>query len=133
MTKSNQSTCLGCIQIRTDRLSAIFYAVLISFCLSGCGSFSFPGVFKIDVAQGNVVTQEMVDLLKPGLEKQQVLYVMGSPLVEDLFNANRWDYIYYFRPGGKDEKKYHVALFFEGEILAYVEVGEAEIKQWHNE
>ena len=61
-------------------------------------SLTFPSVHKIDVQQGNLITDEMVELLRPGLTKNQVQYVMGTPLVVDTFNPNHWDYVYQYRP-----------------------------------
>ena len=65
--------------------------------LAGC---SFPGVYKIDIQQGNVVTQDMIDQLKPGMTRRQVRFIMGNPLITDTFHANRWDYLYSIQPGG---------------------------------
>ena len=65
--------------------------------LAGC---SFPGVYKIDIQQGNVVTQDMIDQLRPGMTRRQVRFIMGNPLLVDTFHANRWDYLYSLQPGG---------------------------------
>lgn len=65
---------------------------VLTLVLTGCSGF--PGVYKIDIPQGNIVTQEMVDKLRPGMTKKQVRFIMGTPLVEDSFNADRWDYVY---------------------------------------
>ena len=66
--------------------------------LIGCGSnIGFPGVYRINVEQGNVVTEEMVDQLRPGLNRRQVRYIMGTPLIEDSFHEDRWDYRYTLR------------------------------------
>ena len=68
--------------------------------VAGCGSnFGFPGVYRINVEQGNVVNEEMVEKLRPGLNKRQVRYIMGTPLIEDSFHADRWDYRYLLRNG----------------------------------
>ena len=57
----------------------------------GCGSnIGFPGVYRINVEQGNVVTEEMVEQLRPGLNRRQVRYIMGTPLIEDAFHSDRW-------------------------------------------
>ncbi|MEE4108553.1 MAG: outer membrane protein assembly factor BamE, partial [Halieaceae bacterium] len=56
---------------------------------SGCGFVGFPGVYKIDVEQGNLVDQKMIEQLQPGMSRRQVRFIMGSPLVEDTFNPNR--------------------------------------------
>ncbi len=77
----------------------------------------FPGVYRIDIQQGNIVTQKMVDQLSPGMTKRQVLFVMGTPLIQDTFAPNRWDYIYSLQPGGKKRKQKSISLFFEDERL----------------
>ena len=67
--------------------------------LSGCTKDKIPGVYRINIQQGNDITQDMVSQLKPGMTKNQVAYVMGTPLIIDTFHPNRWDYIYSFHPG----------------------------------
>lgn len=87
--------------------------------LAGCQYFQFPGVYKIDIQQGNIVTQDMIDQLKPGMTKRQVRYVMGTPLIEDTFNPNRWDYYYSMAPGKGELVKERVSIYFEGDTLSY--------------
>ena len=77
--------------------------------LAGC---SFPGVYKIDVQQGNVVTQDMIDQLRPGMTRSQVRFIMGNPLLTDTFHANRWDYLYSIQPGGGKRLQERVSLVF---------------------
>ncbi|MAX08812.1 MAG: hypothetical protein CMQ08_12665 [Gammaproteobacteria bacterium] len=76
------------------------------------GSMDFPGVYKISIPQGNVITQEMVDQLRPGMSKRQVTFVMGTPLVRDPFHQDRWDYIYSFQPGGGERGQERLSVFF---------------------
>ncbi|MGY8870692.1 MAG: outer membrane protein assembly factor BamE [Pseudomonadales bacterium] len=83
--------------------------------LSGCSGF--PGVYKIDIPQGNIITQEMVDQLKPGMNHSQVRYVLGTPLVVDTFNGERWDYIYTFKKGGETRTQEHLSLLFTDGLL----------------
>lgn len=87
------------------------------FGLSACGFVGFPGVYRIDVEQGNLVDQEMVDQLQPGMSRRQVRFIMGSPLVEDTFNQNRWDYPYVIRNGQIIIREAQVSIFFEGDRL----------------
>ncbi|MCE9639672.1 MAG: outer membrane protein assembly factor BamE, partial [Betaproteobacteria bacterium] len=61
--------------------------------------------YKIDIQQGNVVTQEMVDKLKAGQTRSQVRFVLGSPLVADMFHDDRWDYIYLLQRQGKPDER----------------------------
>ena len=64
----------------------------------------FVKPYRIDIRQGNYVTQEMVSQLKPGMSRDQVRFVLGTPLVTDVFHTDRWDYIYRFRPGKGDQQ-----------------------------
>ena len=79
------------------------------FALAGC---SFPGVYKVDIQQGNVVTQDMIDQLRPGMSRTQVRFIMGNPLITDTFHANRWDYLYSIQPGGNARQQERVSLVF---------------------
>jgi outer membrane protein assembly factor BamE len=86
---------------------------VLAFALTGCSSLAdmeFPGVHKMDVQQGNIITDDMVSLLRPGLTRDQVQYVMGTPLIVDTFNDNHWDYVYQLTKGdgSKTEEKLRV-------------------------
>ena len=94
-------------------------AVFASSFLAGCSTLQFPGVYKIDVEQGNVITQEMIDQLKPGMSIEQVEYIMGSPLIKDTFNPNRWDYLYSISKEGNPPKQHRLSIFFKDEKLDY--------------
>ncbi|MFI2811325.1 MULTISPECIES: outer membrane protein assembly factor BamE [Microbulbifer] len=85
--------------------------------ISACSLFKFPGVHRIEVQQGNIITQEMVNQLKPGMTRRQVRFVLGTPLLEDTFNANRWDYVNRVRdPKGEVEQK-KFSVYFNGDLL----------------
>lgn len=103
------------MQIPVQRLLIITSLLL----LAGCQYFKFPGVYKIDVQQGNIITQEMIDQLKPGMTKRQVRFVMGTPLIEDTFSPNRWDYYYSMAPGKGEAVKERVSIFFDGDYLTH--------------
>lgn len=68
--------------------------------LAACNSFN---PYKIDVQQGNVLTQEMVAQLKPGQTREQVRFILGTPLLADIFHQQRWDYVYSYRKGRSGE------------------------------
>ncbi len=89
-------------------------------CLSACGAVGFPGVYRIDVEQGNIVTQEMADQLKPGMSKRQVRYILGTPLIEDSFNHDRWDYKYVKRNGLDVLDESRLTVLFEEDTLVEV-------------
>ena len=92
-----------------------FIFILMLGLLTGCSGLQFPGVYKIPVEQGNIITQEMIDQLKPGMSQAQVEYVLGSPLVKDTFNASRWDYVYSIQRGDKARKQHRLSIFFDTE------------------
>ena len=82
-----------------------------------------PFVHKIDVQQGNVVTQAMVAQLRLGMNKKKVRFVMGTPIIQDTFHSNRWDYVYTFHKGGSrtDERRIITAVFNEDGKLTNLE------------
>ncbi len=80
----------------------LFLALMITSLLASCSYLKFPGVYRITIQQGNVITQEMIDQLKPGMTKRQVRFVLGTPLIDDPFVLDRWDYYYsYTNPRAK--------------------------------
>jgi outer membrane protein assembly factor BamE len=87
---------------------------LLAACSSSPESRSWV-THRIDVRQGNMVTQEMAAQLKSGQTKDQVRFILGSPLVADMFHADRWDYVYRFQPGmlGTDPEQRHLVVYFE--------------------
>lgn len=97
--------------------------------LAGCGNFL--RVYKADLDQGNLVTKDMVDKLKPGMTPAQVRYVLGTPLITDTLNPRRWDYLYDYVPGTYARKagypevnNRHLTVWFENGVLSRVEGGE---------
>ena len=74
----------------------------------------------MDIQQGNYISQEMVSQLKIGMTKEQVRYVLGTPLVADIFHADRWDYVYYYDPRRGQREARKIAVVFENGKLARV-------------
>lgn len=93
---------------------------LVLLC-TACGT-ALPTVkpYKLDVQQGNVVTSKMLLQLRPGMTKSQVRFIMGTPLIQDSFHGNRWDYVYQLREKGKIVEQRRVILDFENELLKTV-------------
>ena len=96
------------MQNRTRLIRSFTLASLLI--LAGC---SFPGVHKIDIQQGNVVTQDMVDQLRPGMTTRQVRFIMGTPLIADTFHSNRWDYLYSIQVAGGKRQQERISLTFD--------------------
>jgi len=86
--------------------------------LAGCGSVSkWLDAYTIDIQQGNYVSQDMVSQLKRGMSKEQVRFVLGTPLLTDIFHADRWDYVYYRKPpGGKTQERKLSVFFKDGKL-----------------
>lgn len=94
---------------RTVLLSAVV------FLLSACSSSTLTGMikpFRIDARQGNYVTQEMLSQLAPGMTREQVRFILGSPLLVDVFHADRWDYVYRLSAGYAEPQQRAISVFF---------------------
>lgn len=101
---------------------------LLCVALAGCSNFL--RVYKPDLDQGNLVTQEMVQKLRPGMTPAQVRYVLGTPLVTDTLNPRRWDYLYDYVPGTYARKagvaevnNRRLTLWFDEGVLSRIEGG----------
>ena len=104
-----------------NKVSRTFNYILIFLMLSGCSLSRFPGVYRINIEQGNILTQEMIDQLEPGMTQRQVKFILGTPLVRDSLNQNRWDYRYLLRIGNETLKQSLVTIYFDGDNLSNVE------------
>lgn len=94
--------------------------VLLSSLVAGCSGVNL-GPYRIDVQQGNALDQENVARLKPGLNRSQVRFLLGTPLVVDPFRTDRWDYVYVNYKAGKLAEQRRITLFFDGDTLTRIE------------
>ena len=76
--------------------------------------------YRIDIRQGNYVDQDMVAQLRPGMTRDQVRFVLGTPLIEDTFRKDRWDYVYVHAPGGRNPRQSTLSVFFRDDLLERV-------------
>jgi len=83
-------------------------------------SISACSVYKMEVQQGNALSNETVSQLQAGMSKAEVASLLGNPLLQDNFRSNRWDYIYYIRHGRKSSKKQNLTLLFRNDQLIQV-------------
>lgn len=81
----------------------------------------------IDVQQGTIITPEMTAQLKPGMSRDQVRFVMGTPTISDPFNHDRWDYLYTLKQHRQDTERRHIALHFEDDTLVEIVDSDHEI------
>jgi len=82
---------------------------------------SLPFVYKMTVQQGNIITEPMVSRIELGMNREQVRYVLGTPLLTDMFHTNRWDYIYTIRRGHNPMETKRLTLWFEDDQLASID------------
>lgn len=111
---------------------ALLFTLCTLLCAVLAGCSNFLRVYKADLDQGNLVTQDMVAKLKPGMTPAQVRYVLGTPLITDTLNPRRWDYLYDYVPGtyarmahmpAVDNRR--LTLWFENGVLSKIEGAEA--------
>ena len=92
--------------------------------LAGCQYVPMlPGIspYKIDIQQGNYVTQDMLDKVKPGMSKAQVRFALGTPLVVDLFHNDRWDYVFELQKRGRVVEHRRIVAVFKDEKLVRID------------
>lgn len=107
----------------------LIFAFVAALTLSACSQF---GVYRLDVQQGNLVTQEQLARVKPGMSRIEVRNILGTPLLQDAFHADRWDYAYRddrnterkLNPFGRESQQFTVTILFEGEKVTRIS-GEA--------
>ena len=124
------------IKIRKPHLFSVSKPTAIAFALIVVAlTMSACSVHKIDIQQGNVITQEMFEKLKIGMDKNRVKNVLGTPLIVDPFHRDRWDYVYIYRAGNTDERQSaYLTVYFENDQLNKIDVQstlpkEAEVKK----
>ena len=106
---------------RLFALTSLILLLLPLGCSRSDGDLKLPGVYRIDIQQGNVIEQEMLDRLKPGMEKHQVRFIMGTPTMIDPFHPDRWEYLYTYTEGASQRQQRRLTLYFEGEKLAFLD------------
>jgi outer membrane protein assembly factor BamE len=98
-------------------MRSLLLPACLALLLGGCLS-----VYKVEVQQGNVVSQDMIEKLKPGMTRSQVRFVLGTPLVTDSFHPNRWDYYYYLRRSKeKTGETRRLMVIFKNDTLVSVQ------------
>lgn len=80
-----------------------------------------PFVYQMTIQQGNIITEEMVDRLEPGMTRSQVRYLLGTPMLTDLFHQDRWYYTYTIRLPHREMEKKPLVVYFDGDVMTRVE------------
>ncbi len=102
------------MSINSQKIFIHFLIYINFFLLSSC-SYFYP--HRIDIQQGNILQQESINKLEPGMRKDQVQFIMGTPMLADMFHVNRWDYVYTMAYGHEDMEQARISLFFEDDEL----------------
>lgn len=105
------------------KLTRMILIFAITF-TGACSSLRFPGVFRIDIPQGNIISADNVEKLKIGMTSRQVEYLMGSPMIQDPFHPDRYDYFYHLETGKGQVLQNHLTLYFDKGTLIKIDKGE---------
>ena len=105
------------------RKSLFSLSLLTSLTLASCSTIldNLPFVYTIEIQQGNIINQAMIDQLRPGMNKRQVLYIMGSPMLDDVFHKSRWDYLYSNQPSDEDRVQKRISLYFDNDQIVGIQ------------
>ncbi len=101
--------------------SLVLLFLLFNLALQGCGQSGFLSVYKLTIQQGNIISQNSVDRLRLGMTQKQVQFVLGKPILEDVFRNDRLDYVQYIQAPGKEGRVIKLSIFFEDDKLARAE------------
>ena len=101
---------------RTSFPRTLLFASLAGLFLVIAGCFSS---YRVEIQQGNVISAEQIEKLIPGTPRDEVRFILGTPLIEDPFHAQRWDYFYSLDPAkGEKVTQYRLSIWFEDEKIA---------------
>ncbi len=96
----------------------ILLVILTSITLAGC-----VRSYRVEIQQGNVISAEQIEKLTPGTSRNEVRFILGTPLIADPFHAERWDYFYSLDPAkGEQVTKYRLSIWFENDLVTRTEV-----------
>jgi outer membrane protein assembly factor BamE len=77
-------------------------------------------VYQLDIQQGNLLEQDEIEAVSVGMTRSQVRFLLGTPVVEDSFHQDRWDYVYYFRQGRNKPERRWVIVYFDADKVARI-------------
>jgi len=99
------------------RLSSWLTTAVLAATLLGAGC-----VYELDVQQGNKLETADVEKVAVGMTRSQVRFLLGTPVITDSFHDDRWDYLYYFRPGRSDEaERRWIIVWFDGNVVREIQ------------
>ena len=98
-----------------SRMRATLALVAILATLAGCSTSRWGFPYRAGVQQGNWITKDQVAVLRPGMTAEQVRFALGTPSLQSVLHADRWDYPYYYRNGNGDVQQRTLTVFFDGD------------------
>ena len=99
-------------------IKKVIVSLFLAFSLSGCSFLYDTFVYQIDVTQGNYIEDEKIQELKIGMTQEQVIFILGSPMLIDQFDSTKWYYLRYIKPGGEPIQQTQMLLVFKENILS---------------
>lgn len=115
-------------------VKAALGALVLASALAGCSSGKWGFPYRADMQQGNWITREQVELLQPGMSREQVRFALGSPTLTSVLHADRWDYPYYFKPGyGKPQERQFTVFFEHDRLVRWVGDEQPELQPFQIE
>lgn len=109
------------MQNKAHALATSFRIIIFSLLTIGISACSFPNVYKINVQQGNIVTEDMLGKLRAGMTKSQVHFVLGTPIVTNVFNDNYESYHYSYLPADGEPTQQTINVFYEKDLYTHYE------------
>jgi outer membrane protein assembly factor BamE len=101
-------------------IKKIASALFLTLSLSGCTSLYDTFVYQIDITQGNYIDEEKISQLEIGMSQEQVIFILGSPMLIDQFDSSKWYYIRYIKPGGEKIQQEQILLTFDNTLLVQI-------------
>ena len=117
------------MHVQARSRAGLALTLAIAAALAGCNSIDGAAhrvansitPYKVEVVQGNFVSKEQVEALQPGMSRQQIRDILGTPLVTSVFHSNRWEYVFTIKRPGVDPQVRKLAVFFQGDSFARAE------------
>lgn len=109
------------MKVKDPMIKKAIALLLVTVPLLACSTLEFPGVYRLQIEQGNIVTDDMVKQLEPGMSPSQVEFILGTPLIRDSFSPNRWDYLHVVHKPDNTVERERLTVFFENGALSHYE------------
>ena len=109
------------MKVKDPMIKKALALLLVTAPLLACSTLEFPGVYRLQIEQGNIVTDDMVKQLEPGMSPSQVEFILGTPLIRDSFSPDRWDYLHVVHKPDNTVERERLTVFFENGVLSHYE------------